>query len=85
MIGLVDVLPSVRNFDKSENNNLPKESFYSGNGKLISGESLQYLAEHLSDYRCMNFIRKAFVDILDGLEMLDRDRAYYKWVARVEE
>jgi hypothetical protein len=85
MTGLVDMLPGTRNSDRIDNSYLPKKPFYSGNGQLISGEALQILAEHLGDYRCMNFIRRAFADILNGLDMPDSDRAYYKWVAGAEE
>ncbi|MDR2394432.1 MAG: hypothetical protein LBD93_09815 [Treponema sp.] len=63
---------------------LPEQSFYSGNDRLIAGTALQSLAEHLSDYRCMHFIRKAFVEILAGLEMSDGDRDYYSWLAGLD-
>jgi hypothetical protein len=71
--------------DISYQNYLPKESFYSGNGKLVSGEALQGLAEHLSYPHCMNYLREAFVEILSGLDMSDSDRNYYKWVVGIEE
>jgi hypothetical protein len=75
----------VPNIGEADISSLPKESFYSGNGKLVSGESLQNLAEYLYNYRCMNYIREAFVEILDGLDMPDSDRNYYKWVVGVVE
>jgi hypothetical protein len=78
-VNLIDESP------KRERRNRPEKSFYSGNGRLIAGKSLDDLAEHLSDHRCMNFIRKAFVDILNGLEMSDEDRAYYAWAAGADE
>jgi hypothetical protein len=84
MIGLVDILPSVRNSGRIDNSYLPKGFSYSGNGKPISGEALQDLAGHLGDYCCTNLIRKAFVDILNGLNMPESDRAYYKRAAGVE-
>jgi hypothetical protein len=65
-------------------NYLPKESFYSGNKNLISGEALQNLAEHLNGPHCMNYLREAFIEILDGLNMPENDRAYYKWIAGAE-
>jgi hypothetical protein len=89
MTGVVDMLPSVRNTEKAivtkteiTNDYTPEESFYSGNGKLISGDALQNLAETL--FYCMSHTRKAFGEILDSLDMPDDDRAYYKWVAGVE-
>ena len=64
---------------------LPEQLFYSGNGSLISGTALQGLAEYLSNYRCMNCTRKDFVEVLDGLDMSERERTYYKAVAGVEQ
>jgi hypothetical protein len=64
-----------------DNAHIPEKLFYSGNERLISGTALQNLAEHLSNYRCMNYIRRAFADILAGLDMSDRDRAYYRLLA----
>jgi hypothetical protein len=65
-------------------NYLPKESFYSGNGKLIASESLQNIAEHLNSSKCLNYTRKAFVEILNGLGMPESDRRYYKFLMRME-
>lgn len=64
---------------------LPEQSFYSGNGRLISGTALQGLAEYLGNYRCTNCTRCAFVEILNGLEMPDKDRRYYQLAAGVEQ
>jgi hypothetical protein len=64
-----------------DNAYLPEKSFYSGNDRLISCTAPQNLAEHLSNYRCMNYIRKSFAEVLDGLDMSDSDRMYYKALA----
>jgi hypothetical protein len=63
---------------------LPEQFFYSGNDRLIAGTALQSLAEHLGNYRCMDSIRKAFVEILEGMVMSDNDRTYYKVLAGYE-
>jgi hypothetical protein len=42
------------------------------------------MAEHLSDYHCLEYLREAFVEILNGLDMPDSDKNYYKWVAGLE-
>jgi hypothetical protein len=81
----VAVSTPVETADISFQNYLPKESFYSGNKKLVSGEALQSLAEHLCDPHCMDYIREAFTEILNGLDMPDSDRNYYKWVVGVTE
>jgi hypothetical protein len=64
---------------------IPKKSFYAGNGKLISREALQDLAEHLTNGRCMDYLREAFVEILNGLDMPDDDKNYYKWACGFKE
>jgi hypothetical protein len=75
------VVESVR----MDNTYIPEAGFYAGNGKLVSGDALQNLAEYLADYRCMDFIRKAFADILEGFDMSNGDRMYYKQLAGLEE
>jgi hypothetical protein len=67
-----------------DNSYIPEQSFYSGNG-LISGNALQDIAEHIGDYRCTDYIRKAFAEILDSLNMPDGDRTYYKLLAGAKE
>jgi hypothetical protein len=80
--GLVDLMDTARN---RERNSGTEQSFYSGNGNLIDGESLQDLAEHLGSNRCMDYLRRAFADILNGLDMPDNDKNYYRRIAGVEE
>jgi hypothetical protein len=61
-----------------------QKSFYSGNGNPIDANSIEGLAEHIRGLSGRS-VRNAFIDILEGLEMSDSDRAYYKWMAGAEE
>jgi hypothetical protein len=90
MTGFADLTARAGNTGKAaetgiNNGYMPEKSFYSGSEKLISAAALQDLAEHLSSYRCMDYVRKAFAEVLDGLDMPGGDRAYYKWIAGIEE
>jgi hypothetical protein len=75
------VIGNTQTSIKSDVPYLPEGNFYCGNGKSVSWIALQDLAEHLGNYRCMDYVRAAFAEIVDSLDMSSGDKAYYKELA----